>query len=166
MSTYGDTSATTPDPESAAEGDTNQLQQDDTLLDRGVDSVLDEGYSPPERQPQHHRLETELEQLEGETLDERLAQEEPDLWETKDEPARTGGGEPDRAGRLTAAETEASGASAESVVAQDVGIAGSAATAEEAAVHVIDEDGAGGTSDAGDVPPAGPVTVERIDGDR
>lgn len=164
MSTYGDTSATMPDPESAAEGDTNQLQQDDTLLDRGVDSILDEGYSPPERQPSHHRLETELEQLEGESLDDRLAQEEPDVWETQDQPA-TSSAEPDRAGRLEAAETELSGAPAESVVAQDVGIAGSAATAEEAAVHVIDEelDERGADARDGDMPPAGPVTVERIE---
>ncbi|MBX9244396.1 hypothetical protein ICW40_06195 [Actinotalea ferrariae] len=164
MSTYGDTSATMPDPESAAEGDTNQLQQDDTLLDRGVDSILDEGYSPPERQPAHHRLETELEQLEGESMDERLAQEVPDVWETQDEPSSSSD-EPDRAGRLAAAESEASGAPAESVIAQDVGIAGSAATAEEAAVHVIDEevDARGASADDGETPPAGPVTTERIE---
>ena len=29
--------------------DDNQLQAEDTLIDRGVDDVLDEGYSPPER---------------------------------------------------------------------------------------------------------------------
>ena len=29
--------------------DDNQLQPEDTLIDRGVDDVLDEGYSPPER---------------------------------------------------------------------------------------------------------------------
>jgi hypothetical protein len=27
----------------------DQLQPEDTLIDRGVDDVLDEGYSPPER---------------------------------------------------------------------------------------------------------------------
>ena len=27
----------------------DQLQPEDTLVDRGVDDVLDEGYSPPER---------------------------------------------------------------------------------------------------------------------
>ena len=138
MSTYGDTSATTPDPETGAEGDTNQLQQDDTLLDRGVDSILDEGYSPPEHRPSYHRLETELEQYEGDTLDQRLAQEEPEVWETEGPAA--GSVESDRAGRLVASESEMSGASATSVLATDVGIAGSAATAEEAAMHIIDED--------------------------
>lgn len=139
MSTdYGDTSATTPDPEGVAEGDTNQLQQDDTLLDRGVDSVLDEGYSPPDHPPNHHRLETELEQYEGESLDERLAQEEPEVWET-DGPV-AGASEPDRAGRLAVAQTERSGESASSLMATDAGISGGGASAEEAAVHVIDDE--------------------------
>ena len=137
MTTYGDTSATTPDPETGAEGDSNQLQQDDTLLDRGVDSILDEGYSPPDRRPSNHRLETELEQLLGESLDERLAQEEPEVWEL-DGPA--GGADPDRAGRIEAAESEMSGQPAGSVFARDVGISGSAATAEEAAMHIIDDE--------------------------
>lgn len=139
MSTYGDTSGTTPDPETGAEGDTNQLQRDDTLLDRGVESTLDEGYSPPDRPPYPHRLETELEQYEGETLDQRLAQEEPEIWDTDD---RFGvrGSDPNRAGRLTPADPEASGYATTSVIARDVGIAGSAASAEEAAVHVIEDE--------------------------
>lgn len=133
----GDTPATSPDPESVAEGDTDQLQQDDTLLDRGVDSVLDEGYSPPERPPNPHRLETHLEQELGETLDERLAQEEPEVWDAAGRPA--GADEPDRAGRITAG-AESTGYAADSVAAQDVGVSGGAATAEEAAMHVVDED--------------------------
>ena len=139
MSTYGDTSATTPDPETGAEGDSNQLQQDDTLMDRGLDSVLDEGYSPPDRPPNPHRLETQLEQLVGETLDERLAQEEPAVWETADGPD-AGASEPDRAGRLAPADVDSSGAGATSLMARDVGISGGAASAEEAAVHLIEED--------------------------
>lgn len=139
MSTYGDTSATTPDPETGAEGDSNQLELDDTLLDRGVDDVLDEGYSPPDRPPNRHRLETPLEEIEGETLDERLAQEEPEVWETADGPD-AGSSDPDRAGRLAPADAEASGAGATSMMAQDAGVAGGAASAEEAAVHVVDED--------------------------
>lgn len=138
MTTYGDTSATMPDPETGAEGDTNQLQEDDTLLGRGVDP-MDEGWSPPDRQPNRHRLETELEQLRGETLDERLAQEEPEVWDTADGPD-AGASDPDRAGRLVAADSEASGAGATSIMAQDVGRSGGAASAEEAAVHVIEED--------------------------
>ena len=134
----GDTTATSADPETGAEGDTNQLEQEDTLLDRGVDSVLDEGYSPPDR-PRRHLLETDLEQALGETLDERLAQEEPEIWETVDDP-HAGMDEPDRAGRLSPADTEATGESASSLFARDVGRGGGAASAEEAAMHVIEED--------------------------
>ncbi len=49
--------------------DDDQLTQEDTLIDRGVDDLLDEGYSPPDRwrEPRDH-----------ETLDELLAEEEPD----------------------------------------------------------------------------------------
>ncbi len=135
---YGDTPATSPDPEAVAEGDSNQLQQDDTLLDRGVDSVLDEGYSPPERPPNPNRLETHLDQELGESMDDRLAQEEPEVWDAEGRPA--GAAAPDRAGRLAADDAESTGYAAGSVPADDVGIAGGAATAEEAAVHVVDDD--------------------------
>jgi hypothetical protein len=57
----------------------DQLQPDDTLDERGVDDVLDEGMSPPER-PSRQTAQgvTRAEEAEGETLDERLAEEEPD----------------------------------------------------------------------------------------
>ena len=49
--------------------DDDQLSQEDTLIDRGVDDLLDEGYSPPDkwREPR-----------DNETLDELLSEEEPD----------------------------------------------------------------------------------------
>jgi hypothetical protein len=134
----GDTPATTSDPQQAAEGDTDQLRQEDTLLDRGVDDVLDEGYSPPEHPP-GNRLETHLDQAIGERMDDKLAQEEPEVWEATDEPV-AGAAQPDRAGRITAADPDPLGASADSTAATDVGVAGSAATAEEAAMHVLEED--------------------------
>lgn len=134
----GGTPATTPDPETVAEGDTDQLQQEDTLLDRGVDSILDEGYSPPERPP-GNRLETHLDQVIGESMDDKLAQEQPEVWETTDRPD-AGAREADRAGRLAPDEADDAGTPTASTMARDVGIAGSAATAEEAAVHVVDED--------------------------
>ena len=136
---YGDTPATSPDPESAAEGDTDQLQQEDTLLDRGVENVLDEGYSPPDHPPNPYRLETAEEEREGDSLDDRLDQEQPEVWETADRPD-AGASEPDRAGRLAVDASEPSGASAASLMAQDVGIDGGAASAEEAAVHVIEDE--------------------------
>jgi len=57
----------------------DQLQPQDTLDDRGVDDVLDEGITPPD-QPQGVTAKgvTDREQLEGETIDDRVAQEVPD----------------------------------------------------------------------------------------
>src|SRR3954470_13781616 len=49
--------------------DDDQLPVEDTLLDRGVDDILDEGYSPPEKWK---------EPRDNETLDELLSEEEPD----------------------------------------------------------------------------------------
>jgi len=144
----GGTPATSPDPESGAEGDTDQLTEDDTLLDRGVDDLLDEGYSPPEHRSSH-RLETELEQERGESLDERLAAEEPEVWQTDPGPD-AGASEPDRAGRLTAADPDASSEPTASTMATDVGFAGGAASAEEAAMHVMDDDDPGLEDDAAD----------------
>lgn len=137
----GGTSGTTPDPETGAEGDTDQLEQEDMLLDRGVDSVLDEGYSPPDRRA-WGRLETELENELGESMAERLAQEEPEVWETDPGPD-AGASEPDRAGRLAAADADASGMYTADTMAVDVGFDGGAASAEEAAMHVIEDDDAG-----------------------
>ncbi len=135
----GGTPATTPDPETGAEGDTDQLQQEDTLLDRGVDNVLDEGYSPPERPTNRPRLETDLDQALGERIDDKLAAEEPEVWET--DPGRDAGArEPDRAGRLAPADPGPDGLTSADTMAVDAGISGGAASAEEAAVHVVDED--------------------------
>lgn len=51
----------------------DQLQPDDTLDDRGVDDVLDEGMSPPERPSRETaRGITAAEDAAGETLDDRL----------------------------------------------------------------------------------------------
>ena len=134
----GGTPATSPDPETVAEGDTDQLEPDDTLLDRGVDSILDEGVVTAERPP-GNRLETHLDQILGESMEDKLAQEEPEVWETDPGPD-AGAGEPDRAGRLTADVPDAMGLPTADTMAVDAGIAGGAATAEEAAMHVIDED--------------------------
>jgi hypothetical protein len=71
-------------------------------------------------------------------MDLRLAQEEPDVW---DQDPLT---HPDttRAGRLVAdddADPNADGARDNDVYGQDVGIDGAAASAEEAAVHWVEE---------------------------
>jgi hypothetical protein len=52
--------------------DEDQLQSEDTLVDRGVDDILDEGYSPPDHLPASHRYGfTATEEHDGETLDQR-----------------------------------------------------------------------------------------------
>ncbi|MBD8080499.1 DUF5709 domain-containing protein [Cellulosimicrobium arenosum] len=129
-----DTTGTTPDPETGGEGDNDQLQAEDTLLDRGVDDVLDEGYSPPDRPRSNHYGETAWEETHGEPLDQRLAEEEPDTWEADplDRPDQT------RAGRLVA-DSEALDGRQNDTFAEDEGIDGAGASAEEAAVHVVDE---------------------------
>lgn len=138
-----ETPGTSPDPE---ERDSNQLPPEDTLDDRGVDGILDEGTSPPDRPPNRHRLETEREQYEGESLAERLAQELPDVGaqDAADRPT-PGDREADRTGRLVEADDDASHYHGSSTAATDVGIAGGAASAEEAAMHLVDEDELGAT---------------------
>jgi hypothetical protein len=117
------------------DADDDQLTQEDTLEDRGVDDLLDEGYSPPDRwkEPRDH-----------ETLDELLSEEEPDPAMQLDDPDEQAGDDEVgdvRAGRLVASD-EGFGPDTESeLIGRAVGIDGGAASAEEAAVHVIaDED--------------------------
>ena len=116
-----------------SDGDSDQLPLEDTLLDRGLEDVLDEGYSPPERPRQNHWGETALEEELGEPLDLRLSEEEPEESELPGRDSR----EADRTGRLLAP-VEETGAS-QDVYASDLGIAGGAASAEEAAMHLLDE---------------------------
>lgn len=119
----------------------DQLQSEDTLDDRGLDDILDEGYSPPEREPAHltHGV-TLAEQHAGESLDERLAEEEPDIDPYAD-PTDYGTADP-RAGRLVAPGGGFGEDDEKDEIAEDIGIDGAGASAEEAAVHVIEsEDG-------------------------
>jgi hypothetical protein len=50
----------------------NQLQPEDTLIKRGIDDTLDEGYSPPERVYGRGGFGP------SESMDQLLAEEEPD----------------------------------------------------------------------------------------
>ncbi|WP_024286990.1 DUF5709 domain-containing protein [Cellulomonas sp. KRMCY2] len=139
MTTYGDTPATSPDPEGTAEGDTDQLSQEDTLIDRSLADALDEGYVPPDYPTETRFGRTALEEARGETLAERLAREQPEVWQTADGPD-AGARDPERIGRLVPGVVEPTGDSAASLMADDVGVAGGAASAEEAAVHVIEDE--------------------------
>ena len=135
----------------------------DTLIGAPGDDPLDRGVVPPERWSGDIRRGDQGGQ--GESLDELLAEEEPDdtLELTEDELeiddeepedlyADEDAGDEDvdglllddgpdpRAGRLVAEDAGALPDEEEDLVASDVGIDGGAATAEEAAVHVVEED--------------------------
>jgi hypothetical protein len=148
--------------------DDNQLQPEETLVDRGVEDVLEEGYSPPDRPVAVDKFGTTADEAEeGESLDMRLAEEEPDpnlqvedplarerdpldqrldegdqldRDEGYDDPDDEGQVGDDRAGRLVAPDEGAHEDTEKDLVAEDVGISGAGAGAEEAAVHVVDED--------------------------
>lgn len=138
-----------------AEGreDDGILDPEDTLSDREADPY-DEGWSPPERPlAVNHVGTTAREQHEGETLDQRLAEEVPDpaLGEPDDSNGigdlPGGDGEPiddqvgrDRSGRLVAPDEGVRTDDEKDVVARDVGIAGAAASAEEAAMHTVPDE--------------------------
>jgi len=125
--------------------DENQLQEEDTLVDRGVEDTLDEGYTAAERwSPGEGFGNTPYEEEQGETLDQRIAQEipEPDPYEQAATEGENVGGEVGnaRSGRLVA-EDEGLGEDLEQdMVAEDIGIDGAGASAEEAAVHTIDDE--------------------------
>ncbi|HLN77212.1 MAG TPA: DUF5709 domain-containing protein [Nocardioidaceae bacterium] len=125
--------------------DENQLQPEDTLVDRGLEDALDEGYSPPERWSGAEGFgNTPYEEEVGETLEQRIAQEEPEpdpYLEAEDEDEHVFGEVGDvRAGRLVAEDQGSAEDTESDLVAEDVGINGAGASAEEAAVHVIDEE--------------------------
>ncbi|WP_031090669.1 DUF5709 domain-containing protein [Streptomyces sp. NRRL WC-3549] len=133
-------------PDQAADVD-EQPDAEDTLDDSGIDDLLDRGYSPVERPlAVDDRGTTASEQQAGETLDERLTREVPDTPEAAaDGPGDLADGDGElydeevgtaRAGRLTQG---GDGHVPAALTAQDVGIDGAAASAEEAAMHMVPE---------------------------
>ena len=145
--------------------DEDQLQPIDTL-DQGLDDYLDAGFSPPDRPRGSfaHGVTAE-EQNRDETIEERIRQEvpeegtaygAPDNESGLDVDDRLGGDDPDaisadddwlgdgevgdaRAGRLVAPDEGLASDAEKDLVGDDVGIDGAGASAEEAAVHVIDD---------------------------
>jgi hypothetical protein len=126
----------------------------DSLTDnRGLANPLDEGYSPPEKWSAGQGYgNTPLEEAMGENLDQRLEQEVPekDPYEEaetmpvsviegglEDEVVEVGD---DRAGRLVAPDEGTHTDTEPLAYAEDIGIDGAGAGAEEAAMHVIDDD--------------------------
>lgn len=145
-----------PDPDTESYGDysvddEDQLQPADTLDDPDVEDALDRGYSPPERYSAAQGFgNTPAEEERGETLEQRVAQEEPEpdpyAWIDQGPDAIVDGdvdsGEVggERAGRLVEPDEGVRGDTEEGMVGTDVGIDGAAASAEEAAVHVVPEE--------------------------
>ncbi|MCD4534025.1 DUF5709 domain-containing protein [Nocardioides sp. cx-169] len=129
--------------------DQPQGEGDSLVDDRGLVEPLDEGYSPPEKWSAAQGYgNTPLEESLGETLDQRVAQEvpEPDPYEQ----AELEGSDLDRdatdetigearAGRLVAPDEGVHEDREPAAVAEDVGIDGAGAAAEEAAMHIVDE---------------------------
>ncbi|WP_030197304.1 DUF5709 domain-containing protein [Streptomyces sp. NRRL S-87] len=168
-------------PQTDAEPSEAQPDMENALGEPDLDATLDSGYSPPDRPVAATRHgTTAAEQRTGETLDQRLAEEEPeppgepeggaarrsetapddDLAADADavgdagraadaagrEPGEDVSGDPDgdastagraRAGRIAQAD-EPYPSRHISLLAHDTGIDGGAASAEEAAMHVID----------------------------
>lgn len=122
--------------------ESNQLQPGDTLDDRGVDDILDEGIVTRERwSPAEKFGNTAAEIRRGETLDQRIAQEEPepqDAWDS--DGAEYDGEDHEVGGRRSGRLVMSDEAHHDDRFATDAGIDGAAASAEEAAMHVIDED--------------------------
>lgn len=114
----------------------SQIDPSESLTGDNTEDPLDAGYSPPERPSHSWRGDTAEESSEGESLDQHLAEEEPEVWDNDTDDVEA---EP-RAGRLVAPDEGAHERREKDEVAEDVGRAGYAASAEEAAVHIVDED--------------------------
>jgi Family of unknown function (DUF5709) len=131
--------------------DDGVLDASDTLDDDRVADPLDTGVAAADRWSGANRFgTTPAEERAGESLEQLLSEEEPDTdpyadaADDEDELTRRGYEEDPRAGRLVA-DDEGFGEDEEAdLVARDAGVDAGAASAEEAAVHVVDDpDGPG-----------------------
>lgn len=131
--------------------DEGVLDASDTLDDDAVADPLDTGIAPADRWAGANRFgTTAAEARRGESLDERLAEEEPDIDaspeppDDEDELSRRGYERDVRAGRLFAEDAGFGEDTEADLVAYDAGIDAGGASAEEAAIHVVDDpDGSG-----------------------
>lgn len=114
---------------------------DQEALVDDVDEMMDSGYSPPESYRGEGFGTTADEALQGESIDERLRQEEPDPdpYEESDEVLDDGEVGTARAGRLVDPDAGFGEDTESSLIGEDVGIDGAAASAEEAAVHIVED---------------------------
>jgi len=113
-------------------GATVQLDNEETLDGPIGADPLDAGFIPNDRPTAIDNWGTTAEEMsQGEPLDLKLAQEEPDEPETDER----------RSGRLVEDDEGVRADDTAQLIATDVGIDGGAASAEEAAVHIQDSDG-------------------------
>ncbi|HEY3737033.1 MAG TPA: DUF5709 domain-containing protein [Jatrophihabitans sp.] len=114
--------------------DVDPVDPIDGLTGDDPDEAMQTGYSPPEREPRLLRdWPTEAEERAGPSLDERLAEEAPEdtgAWDEADP----------RAGRLVDPDEGGPNDTEAEQIAEDVGPAGYASSAEEAAMHIRPED--------------------------
>ncbi|MEJ7634253.1 DUF5709 domain-containing protein [Aeromicrobium sp.] len=133
----------TPDQPTEQSEILDQQQPEDTLVDRGVDDILDEGYSPPEKWSAGEGFGTTADEArQGESLDQRIAQEEPEpdpYAPVDDDVLDDGEVGTERAGRLIDPDGGVGEDTESDLIGDDVGIDGAASSAEEAAVHIVED---------------------------
>jgi hypothetical protein len=124
--------------------DEDQLSAEDTL-DSDLGDELERGYSPPEKYSAGQGYgNTPWEEEHRETIDQRIGQEVPErdpYDDSDDEDDFLDDGEVGdaRAGRLVDPDEGLGEDEEKDLVGDDVGIDGAAASAEEAAVHVVED---------------------------
>ncbi len=151
MSQDGRTYDDTRDDEWDAVEDEGVLDASDTLDGGAVADPLDTGIAAGDRWTGANRFgTTAAEQRAGESLDQHLAEEEPDIdpyadeGQDEDELIRRGYERDPRSGRLVETDEGWGEDRDEESVGRDVGVDAGGASAEEAAVHVVDDpDGMG-----------------------
>jgi hypothetical protein len=152
------------EPDEGGVANDEAIDLDQAFGDENVEGLYETSYSPPDRQPTNTRFGTTwAEENEGETIDQRLAQEIPDPNLDADlEADDVDGDDIDevdevatdvldadaldfgevgerRAGRLVDPDEGVREDEEKDLIGNDVGIDAGAASAEEAAVHIIDE---------------------------
>jgi uncharacterized protein DUF5709 len=116
--------------------DAENLDPVENLTGDDPDEIMQTSYDPPDREPYNFkRIPTPFEEREGESLDQKLSEEEPDVTEADID----AGDEEPRAGRLVAPDEGAHADLEKDEIARDVGPAGYASSAEEAAMHIVEE---------------------------
>jgi hypothetical protein len=123
--------------------DEDQPGNIDDLGDGDVDDELDRGYSPPEHYSAGQGYGNTPWEEDRETIDQRLGQEVPDddpYADTGDEDVLNDGEVGTaRAGRLVDPDEGLGEDTEKDLVGDDVGIDGAAASAEEAAMHIVED---------------------------